>query len=558
MARVIQYEELALAIEPDGPDSYRVKVLGSPYGLTAAPFALPFSRHELAVMLAEIREGLFQDRAARGASRAHGRRPGHVFQETGARLFRALFDGAVREIYLLSKGRSESTPDRGLRIRLVLPAAGDDAALLQALPWELLYCEQTRDFLATNALTPVVRQLDIPWASASFGTAAERVRILIAVATPSGFDLLDGAKERACILEAWCRQQGAEVELLSPPTLTELREQLRSRHFQVVHFIGHGVFDDQAGVGSLVFETASGGPHAVPGSIVAATLRESRELRLVFLNACQSAQLGHGPDHDPLLGVASALVHRGVPAVIAMQFPISDEAAKVFSEAVYRSLARGSALDEAVGDGRMAVRQAAPSSWEWITPAVLTALPGPEPFRRLGSPPEFDPPEPVHPPGTPPTPPSPPPPSGPDVTIARATQLLSTHSYERARHALEACLAEVSDRSDLHYYLALALLGDRRPRFLKGAELKPIEASANQVLHLADCAAHHLCFLAFLRKDFYLENYLVPPAPGYEALLRRAAAAPRQPAKLAELVELVPWAKPVVAQVEEQARSDSP
>jgi hypothetical protein len=545
MTRVIRYEDLVLAIEPDQGESYRVRALSSPYGLTAAPFALSFCRKDLEAMIQRV-----GDRILLAGAAEHGP-PRHLtvpklsselnldLHETGARLFRALFHETIGEIYLLSRGRAESLPDRGLRIRLVLPSDSDGSALLQALPWELLYCEKTSDFLARSVLTPVVRQLVIPQVSAPFPpTTADRVRILIAVSTPFGVHPLDEVDERARILEAWCRQQGAEVELLRQATISGLYEALRSKHYQVVHFIAHGTFDTLTGVGSLLLENAEHEVHMVSGNALAETLRASRELRLVFLNSCKSASLGYRHGQDPLLGVASALVRRGVPAVLAMQFPISDVAARTFSEAVYRSLACGSSLEAAVGDGRLALHQADSDSWEWVTPALLTALSGAEVFQPLCSAVEDR------------TRPK-------EEAVSRVVKLLVARSYESARQVVESCLEDEPERADLHYYRALALLGGRRPRFLKGEEVRQIEASARRVLDLPDCAAHHLCLLAFLYKDFYLDNHLVPPPPGYEALLGRAAAAPSQTTNLTELARLVPGTGGVLNLVAGRARSDS-
>jgi len=544
MARAIHYEDLVLAIEPDGRESYRVRVLSSPYGLTASPFALPFRRPELEKLIHEVEARILQGgtepQPARHMMLAELEEvPVSDLAEIGARLFQALFQKTVREVYLMSRGRSESLPDRGLRIRLVLPTETADSALLQALPWELLFCEQTGDFLARSVLTPVIRQLVLPWASSPFPEAAtSRIRILIAVATPLGLDPLGEADERSRILQAWCRQQGAEVEVLRPATLSGLSEALRSKHYQVVHFITHGSFDSVAGVGSLLLETPEHALHVVPGNLLAETLRASRELRLVFLNSCEGATLGHRPGQNPLLGTAAALVRRGVPAVLAMQFPITDIAARVFSEAVYLSLARGRSLESAVGDGRLALHQADPDSWEWVTPALFTALSGAEVFQPLCSAGEDR-------------------VSRAEEAAARAGKLLAARSYERARSVIEDCVEDEPGLAELHYYLALALLEDRRPRFLNVTELKQIEACARRVLERDDCAGHHLCFLAFLHKDFFLENYLVPPPPGYEALLERAAALPAHPEKLSELVHLVPAAKPVVDFVAGRARSAS-
>lgn len=525
-AREIQYEDLALAIEAEGAETFRVHALNTPYGLTAAPFALPFRRGDLEALIEEIGLAVLQSRSgnstpARDFRPRSSRSVSRSLAETGGRLFRALFHEAVREVYLLCRGRSESTPDRGLRIRLVLPVDTPDSALLQALPWELLYCEQTDDYLARSELTPVVRQLVIPWASSSFaGPPPERLRILIAMASPDGSDRLDDLEERGRILKAWCEQERVEVELLPNATLSSLREELRSRHYHVLHFIGHGSFDAEAGAGTLLFEAPGRRPHRVSGKLLADAVRGSRELRLVFLNACETGRLAWRPGQDPLSGTAAALVRRGVPAVIANQFPISDPAATVFSEAVYRSLARGSSLEAAVGDGRFAIHQEDTSSWEWVTPALFTAS-GLDVFKPLCAP------------RTP----------APEKSLSQVGHLLADGSHEAAREKIESVRAEGAESADHHYYLALALLRGRRPRSLKLDDILPIVACAKRTLSLPDCAAHHACLLAFLYKDFYLGNYLVPPEPGYDALLSKAAALPLNPERLDELVRLVPWAK---------------
>ncbi len=547
MARTIHYEDLALGIERDGPRRFQVRTLSSPYGLAAACFDLSLSRSDLEELIAAAAADLFRRPPAEARPPARDlvrlsaarRRFPAGYRETGARLFRALFHEDVRENYLLSRGRSEALPDRGLRIRLVLPAESGDLALLQALPWELLYCEETGDFLARNVLTPLVRQLAIPKVSSALSAdGGGGVRILVAVANPEGSVPLAEADERARIVAACARQRGAEVRLLRATTLTGLYEAVRSEHFQVVHFIAHGDFDAEAGEGHLLLETAERRPFAVPGPVLAETLRASRELRLVFLNSCETARQAHLPGQDPLLGTAAALVRRGVPAVLAMQFPISDPVALTFSEAVYRSLMRGSALDAAVADGRLALYQADPDSWEWITPVLLTALSEASLLRPLCAAAEDR-------------------ITRREETLARAAALLGAGDYAAARRLLELSLDGAAESADLHYYLALALLGGRRPKYLKVAEAQEIEGHARRALSLADCAAHHVCLLALLRRDFYLENHLVSPEPRFEELLARAAAAPILADKLGELALLAPGAREVMSLVAARPGSDA-
>jgi CHAT domain-containing protein len=100
-------------------------------------------------------------------------------------------------------------------------------------------------------------------------------------------------------------------------------------------------------------------------------LHDVPTLRLVFLNACETATVTREKGLDPFAGVASAMVMAGLPAVVAMQFPISDQAAITFAQRFYPLLARGHPVDAAVAGARRAIRLADPGTMEWATPSSL-------------------------------------------------------------------------------------------------------------------------------------------------------------------------------------------
>jgi hypothetical protein len=346
----MRYEDLSVAVEPKPEGGYKARALASPFGPGTAPFDLPLQREDLEELISNVRAAVaappsdgdfwsLRDLSPPGAAR----QPATDLRRIGAHLFRMLLGGPVREIYLLSRGRIDSNPDRGLRIRVVLPVDSPEAGLLQAVPWELLYCEETRESLARSSRTPVVRILPLAWASVPLSVPdAAPIRILIAVANPAGTAALDADDEYDRIREAWEPQQKVEIKVLPDCTLRDLTEALKTDSYRAVHFVTHGSFDPRSGTGSLLLEAPDGGPHPVPGAILGETLGAHRELQAVFLNACRTSQTGYKPGQDPLLGSAAALVRAGIPAVLAMQFPISDSGARTFSETVYRSLARGS------------------------------------------------------------------------------------------------------------------------------------------------------------------------------------------------------------------------
>ena len=85
-------------------------------------------------------------------------------------------------------------------------------------------------------------------------------------------------------------------------------------------------------------------------------LHDHETLRLIFLNACQGAQGGRS---DPFAGVAQRLVQQGAPAVLAMQFPVSDAAAIALAQAFYQALADGLPADTALSQARKAIAAAA-------------------------------------------------------------------------------------------------------------------------------------------------------------------------------------------------------
>ena len=77
---------------------------------------------------------------------------------------------------------------------------------------------------------------------------------------------------------------------------------------------------------------------------------------------------------DPFGGVAQSLIRRGIPAVIAMQFPIPDKAAVALSRHFYRYLAAGQPVDAALTSAR-AFLYAHGYAVEWGAPALHMRTP---------------------------------------------------------------------------------------------------------------------------------------------------------------------------------------
>ncbi len=135
----------------------------------------------------------------------------------------------------------------------------------------------------------------------------------------------------------------------------------------MLHFVGHGDFTAD-GDGVLYLEDAERGHAAVDSTELANLLADQTSLRLVVLNSCEGARTTLT---DPFAGVATTLVQLGVPAVVAMQFEISDAAAILFAEELYTNLiGRQDPIDAAVAEARKAIYIEL-GTVEWATPVLF-------------------------------------------------------------------------------------------------------------------------------------------------------------------------------------------
>ena len=92
-------------------------------------------------------------------------------------------------------------------------------------------------------------------------------------------------------------------------------------------------------------------------------------MRLIVLDACKGAKLAT----DPFRSTAPALIRAQIPAVVAMQFTVPEEATRAFATEFYRALAQGFPIDACVTEGRKAVMNATGlGRADWGIPVVYT------------------------------------------------------------------------------------------------------------------------------------------------------------------------------------------
>ena len=357
---VTGYDELKLHIDSSG-DGYRV-LASSSEGEARAEFELPFATLEVENFV------LRMSRGRRGTRRVESSEITRA-KNFGKELFDALVRDDVRDLYHRSIAHSEGEENRGLRLSLALTGVPE----LMDVPWEFMYDDP--NFLSVSVWTPVVRYLDLPTPKRPLKVKPP-LRILGMVSSPTDYDALDVDHERQNVEQALANlvDRGlVELHWLEDATLRGMRRLLmQGDEFHVFHYVGHAHFDEQAGSGAILLEDSDGRSRSVPAWKLGQALHDNRKsLRLVVLNACEGALTARD---DPFSGVAPSIVQQGIPAVIAMQFEITDDAAIVFAEGFYEAVAAGYPVDAALAEARMAIL-ADDNDVEWATPVLFMRVP---------------------------------------------------------------------------------------------------------------------------------------------------------------------------------------
>lgn len=264
----------------------------------------------------------------------------------GSLLYRTIFAGEVEGFF--ERTHASLPPGERLRVQLSFQ---DGSAELAALPWEYLYCpdSETRRgfFLSTDVGLVLSRYMPLGKGRQNLAPAESPLRVLMVVSKPKELGpVIDGP-----VIEAVKQLADVQIDVLDMPTVGEYLDALREKRPHVLHYIGHSRFNKAEMQG----EIALLGPDYE--SVQWVRDREFTEFfaqmgvkpRLVFLQSCEGAAVDFAAN---FAGLAPQLIRAEIPAVAAMQYPITNKAAISFSRAFYRELANGAPVDHAAQVGR--------------------------------------------------------------------------------------------------------------------------------------------------------------------------------------------------------------
>jgi CHAT domain-containing protein len=352
-----KYTEFEIIFQPRNGEVYAISVrgpAGEPTGTLRSPGDDP----------------AFQQLCARLASFDTD---DEMLRQIGNQLFNALFSGNIGKSYAASRSMLED--DEMIIIRLNIPPGAEEIA---ALPWEFMAEPGNEAFVLLDA--PIARYLPQQTPPPTLHTTLPLKVLLTGAQTqpPAAIE-----RELQAVKDA-LEGLGEHVKIQLEPHLTSaaLREHLREE-FHIWHFVGHGGFDKDGTTAQLLFEDASGDSDAISARELNIMLNRSG-IRLVVLNACNSGNLAL----EPFRSIAPALIRAQIPAVVAQQFKVPEEATRAFVTDFYRSLARGFPIDDCITEGRKAIMSSSGlGQADWGIPVLYTRMKS----GRLFDPPEVTP-----------------------------------------------------------------------------------------------------------------------------------------------------------------------
>ena len=138
------------------------------------------------------------------------------------------------------------------------------------------------------------------------------------------------------------------------------------------HFIGHGSFDEEKKEGVLALCDEAGATELITATKLGELLGDHDPF------AWRCSTRAREPVRTALnlfSSTATTLVQQGTPAVVAMQYPISDVVAVELARTAYAALVSGQPIDAALGEARKAVSVGFPDTFEWATPVLFLRAP---------------------------------------------------------------------------------------------------------------------------------------------------------------------------------------
>jgi len=242
-----------------------------------------------------------------------------------------------------------------------------------AFPWEMASFKGTRGTVFFGPHLSLTRQFRT-MLSAAPGVAPPVNRALkvlvIADPAPEPELQLPGARQEGRqvvqVLDRFRRHHDLELELVERIGAiecdpVEILALILNEEFDIIHFAGHGIFDEKT-------PACSGWVFGKDCIISAREIFRARRVpRLVFANACFSSVVTAGTAltaaemNRQLAGLAEAFFERGIMNYIGTGWPVEDGPAVTFATVFYENVLKGERLGDALATARQQILDDGPT-----------------------------------------------------------------------------------------------------------------------------------------------------------------------------------------------------
>jgi CHAT domain-containing protein len=224
----------------------------------------------------------------------------------------------------------------------------------------------------------------------------EKLKVLLVSSNVSGpftienkvFNLpeIPGAREEVEQIEALIREKQEDgkvrciVDVKHDVTCEEMAEVLQEGKYDVIHYSGHAMYSETPENSSLFFRKKRQNNQLIIERLTTNRLNflvERTRLKFFYLSCCQGAMVGT-PEHllnNDFLGITHALLVAGVPSVLAMRWPLTDEMAVLLAASFYRELFKGVGLELALLRARRQLQSSRPNDHSWLSPVLVVQSP---------------------------------------------------------------------------------------------------------------------------------------------------------------------------------------
>ena len=234
--------------------------------------------------------------------------------------------------------------------------------LLHEIPWELCYDSELSIYVGADSQCSLVRR--DKKCSQQFGKIDYPLKVLVIVSSPMDLEEkemvqldLDEIMGLMKPVQELVDKGKVTVDFLERASVKHIQDKLKDG-YHIVHFYGHGFYNARTRKGYLVIEDKARNAKNLEGREVALLFGVNPPLLVIF-TACHSSP------------VIPFLLSRKVPAVLAMQYTVTEGVVHQFVDQFYSLLAKGDSVMQAVSTARSAVRaEEGIGCTGWFTPVL--------------------------------------------------------------------------------------------------------------------------------------------------------------------------------------------